>query len=44
LEDKFKEDIKQLLKDLSKFCNEPTIIINLVNKFQDDNVEDLFLK
>ena len=43
MDNQFKENVKYLLKDLVKFNNEPYIILNLVSKFEDVNVEDLEL-
>jgi len=33
------QNVNELLIDVHKFKNEPTILINIITKFQDDNVE-----
>jgi len=43
MEDQFKENTKKFLKELSKYYYIPHIVENLINKFQDDNVEYLEL-
>ena len=35
------KSINELLIDIHKFKNEPTILINLLEKFQDENIEPL---
>ena len=44
MEEEFKKNVCMLLKDLIKFNNEPRIIVNLVNNFEDENAEALYLK
>jgi hypothetical protein len=43
MEKQFKENVKQLLKDISVNHYKPFIVENIVNKFQDDNVKYLEL-
>jgi len=43
MEEKFKQNVRDLLKDINKFKYEPSIIRNIINNFEDENVEDLEL-
>ena len=41
MEKQFKQNVKDLLRDLIKFNQEPHIILNLVRNFEDYNAEVL---
>jgi len=42
--EQFIENVKQLLKDINAVADNDVLVLNLIENFQDDNVEMLSLK